>query len=67
MNARRWKVWGWPIVVGVVTLVGLIAALLADGVWDVLSAFALGVPTLLCAWFAFVPRKAATKARDEAP
>jgi hypothetical protein len=45
------QVWGAPIVLAVLTVIGLIAALLGDGVWDAVSALALGIPVLACAWF----------------
>lgn len=38
------RVWGAPIVIGVVTTVGLIAALLGSGLWNVLSWLCLAVP-----------------------
>lgn len=45
------RMWGGPIVLAVLTMIGLISALLGDGVWDYLSAVALGVPTIACAWY----------------
>ena len=44
-------IWTAPIVLGVLTVVGLLSALLGDGVWDYLSAVALGIPVLACAYF----------------
>jgi hypothetical protein len=43
-------IWTAPIVLGVLTIVGLISALLGDGVWDALSAATLGAVTLVGAW-----------------
>jgi hypothetical protein len=45
------RLWGWPIALGLLTIAGLISALLGDGVWDHLSAVALGIPVLVCLWF----------------
>ena len=45
------RMWGAPIVLAVLTMIGLISALLGDGVWDYVSAVALGVPTIACAWY----------------
>ncbi|MDR6885673.1 MULTISPECIES: hypothetical protein [Variovorax] len=46
------RMWGWPIVLGVLTTVGLISALFSDGgVGDVLAWFALGIPVAVCAWY----------------
>jgi hypothetical protein len=44
------RLWGMPIVLAILTAVGLIAALLGDGVLDVVSAIALGIPVLLGTW-----------------
>jgi len=51
MKQPAHKVWGAPIVFGVLTTVGLISALLGDGVWDALSAVTLGIPVAACAWY----------------
>ena len=47
--------WGMPIVLGVLTLAGLVAGLLGDGVWDALSVAALAVPVAVGGWHAFKP------------
>lgn len=45
------KLWGAPILLGVLTVIGLVSALLGDGVWDLLSAVALSIPVLTGAWY----------------
>ncbi|BEP63295.1 hypothetical protein GmRootV213_38490 [Variovorax sp. V213] len=46
------RMWGWPIVLGVLTAVGLVSALFSDGgLGDVLAWFALGIPVVVCAWY----------------
>jgi membrane associated rhomboid family serine protease len=50
------RMWGAPIVLAILTLIGLISALVGDGVWDHVSAFALGVPVVLCLWYG-LPRR----------
>jgi hypothetical protein len=50
------RMWGAPIVLAILTVIGLISALVGDGVWDHVSAVALGVPVLLCLWFG-LPRR----------
>jgi len=45
------RLWGWPIALGLLTSAGLISALLGDGIWDHLSAAALGIPVAVCLWF----------------
>lgn len=37
----------WPVVIAVVSLIGLVGALLWDGAWDALGAGLLGAATLL--------------------
>jgi xanthosine utilization system XapX-like protein len=41
-----------PILLAVLTLVGLVSALLGDGVWDLVSALSLGAPVAVGAWYA---------------
>lgn len=43
--------WNMPIAMAVVSTVGLIAALFADGLADVVSWIALSVPVLICGWY----------------
>jgi hypothetical protein len=45
ISRSLWQVFMWPTVLGVMTVIGLISALVADGVWDVLSWLMLSVPT----------------------
>lgn len=49
------RVWAIPGAIGVLSAVGLVAALVADGVSDVVSWFALGVPVAVALWYAFRP------------
>jgi len=50
-NAFR-HLWFWPIVMGVLTTVGLISALFSDGgAGDMLAWVTLGIPVAVCAWF----------------
>ena len=47
-----WLLWGWPLVMGVLTTVGLISALFSDGgAGDMLAWVTLGIPVAVCAWF----------------
>jgi hypothetical protein len=50
MNGPFLKLWGIPLLLGVLTIVGLVSALLGDGIWDTVSAFALGAPVVAGAW-----------------
>lgn len=53
------KIFKWPIVLGLLTVGGLLSALVADGVWDVLSWALLAVPVATGLWFACGNRPAA--------
>jgi hypothetical protein len=44
------QIFAWPLAIAVVSVVGLVAALTGDGLRDVLSWIALGVPILAVAW-----------------
>ena len=50
MSGRFLSLWGMPILLGVLTLVGLVSALLGDGIWDLVSAVALGAPVAVGGW-----------------
>jgi len=45
------QIWAIPVLLGILTTVGLIAALLGDGVWDLVSAVTLGIPVLAGIWY----------------
>lgn len=54
-----WHLWGWPIVLGVLTSVGLVSALFSDGgLGDAVAWAALGIPTGAGFWYGWRrPRK----------
>lgn len=58
----RAAIWTWPIVLAVVTAVGLLSALLADGIWDVLSWVTLAIPVGVCLAYG-LPWRRADRAR----
>jgi hypothetical protein len=45
------QIFAAPMVIGVLSVIGLISALVGDGIWDAVSWLALGVPVALCAYF----------------
>ncbi len=50
-------IWTWPIVLGVLTAVGLIAALFSEeGVLDMLAGAFLWVPALAGLWYGWLRR-----------
>jgi hypothetical protein len=52
--AQRGRVWPVPIALGILTCIGLVAALVADGIWDVVSWIALAIAPAAVAWFAWI-------------
>lgn len=47
-HSTVWRQWGWPLGLALLTLFGLLSALLGQGgVWWVLSWIALGLPLLV--------------------
>ncbi len=50
LTARQ--IWAAPIVLGLISACGLIAALLFDGIGDVVSWIALAVPVVVAFWYA---------------
>jgi xanthosine utilization system XapX-like protein len=47
----QWSPWGWPIAPAVLSALGLLSALIGDGLWDWVSWLALGLPVAVCCWF----------------
>jgi hypothetical protein len=46
-----WRIFRWPLLLGLSSAIGLSSALLGDGVWDTLSWITLFVPVAVIAWF----------------
>lgn len=57
MNRRFMALWGMPILLGILTVIGLLSALFGDGIWDAVSAITLGAPVVVGAWFSLRRRK----------
>ena len=51
MSRPLLHLWGWPIALGLLTIVGLLSALLGDGWWDAVSALTLGTLVGVGLWF----------------
>jgi len=49
----RGQIWAVPVLLALLTVIGLVAALLGDGAWDLVSALALGAPVAVGARYAF--------------
>jgi len=52
-----WRLWGWPLVLGVLTAVGLVSALFSDGgAGDMLAWITLGIPVVVGVWHGWCRR-----------
>jgi hypothetical protein len=59
------NVWPIPILLGILTCVGLVAALVADGIWDAVSWIGLGLPVAVVVWFVWLaPDRRAAGGRE---
>jgi hypothetical protein len=56
MNSPFFKLWGWPIVLGLLTATGLVTGLVSESWGDVWSWVGLGVPAAVIVWFWWRPR-----------
>lgn len=45
------RLWGWPLLLGLLSASGLVSALVSDGWGDAWSWFALGLPVAVMAWY----------------
>jgi len=45
-----WQIFRAPVWIGVLSLVGLVTALVGDGPYDVLSWLGLGIPCMVMIW-----------------
>ena len=58
MRGAFWRMWGWPLVLGLLSASGLASALVSDGgAGDVWSWIGLGIPVAVMAWFWWKPRR----------
>ncbi|QHV95129.1 hypothetical protein [Spirosoma endbachense] len=56
MTNRFWHIWTIPLLLGIISLGGLISALVGDTIWDVLSWLTLSIPLLVIARFWLKPQ-----------
>lgn len=45
-----WHIFRWPVLLGFSSAIGLVSALVGDGVWDALSWATLAAPVAVIAW-----------------
>lgn len=58
------QVFGVPILLGALSAIGLLSALLGDKLWDGLSWLALGVPCMVICWYWFGAGRSAGKRKS---
>lgn len=56
-RAGAWALWRWPVALGLLSAVGLLAGLVLDGWGDWLSWIALGIPVGVMLWFGWLRRR----------
>ncbi|MGE0802561.1 MAG: hypothetical protein AB7G13_18890 [Lautropia sp.] len=62
MTRSLWMIFRWPLLLGALSIVGLVSALIGDGVWDGLSWAALGIPaSWFSAWCLFLSVRARSR------
>ncbi len=67
MSARsRKQVWGMPVLVGALSLVGVGAGLVGEGMFDAVSWIALAIPVSVGLWFSLATPAAPDLVRDSA-
>ena len=67
-RARGWfDVFGGPLIIGVLSLAGLLSALLLGDIGQVFSWVAVGSPIAVSAWFLFRARRCFNRARRKNP
>jgi hypothetical protein len=59
VRAAAWRVWAWPLTLALLTAIGLLSALVADGWGDALSWFCLAAPLAVSAWHLLKPAESA--------
>ncbi|WP_339510077.1 hypothetical protein [Pseudomonas sp. RL_15y_Pfl2_60] len=58
MRRGVWMIFRWPLLLGLLSLFGLVSALVGDEVYDLLSWLSLGLPLLLVGWVCWcLPRR----------
>lgn len=51
-------IWRWPVLIGVLSAIGLVSALFSDGGWgDHVANACLAIPVVVSGWFGWGRRK----------
>ena len=54
MNKRFVGIWGWPMLLAILTAFGLLSALLGTGIWHWLSWVAIAIPLLMIGYYLLI-------------
>lgn len=65
LDVIRASTWVCPILLGLISLAGLLCGLLDDGWWDVVSWMLLGSIVAVCALFGLLPDRTVACAQEE--
>ncbi|MFD2934238.1 hypothetical protein [Spirosoma flavum] len=63
MNRNFWHVWLMPLLLAILSLLGLISALVGDNFLDLFSWITLTIPLAVMAWFVVIALKKKGKSR----
>jgi hypothetical protein len=45
-----WQIFRWPLLIGLLSAIGLVSALVGDDLWDAISWATLAVPVTVTGW-----------------
>jgi hypothetical protein len=51
------QIFGIPLLIALLSAIGLVSALIGDGIWDGISWITLLIPILLCGFFLLKPQR----------
>ena len=51
------QIFGIPLLIALLSAIGLVSALIGDGIWDSISWITLLIPILLCGFFLLKPKR----------
>jgi len=49
-----WQIFAVPVLIGALSAVGLVTALVGNGLWDAVSWLGLGLPVAVCLWYGWL-------------
>ncbi len=55
--SKQTSIWRVPVILGILTAVGLVAGLVGDDLWDTAAVALIAVPTAVGTWYTFRPSR----------